>query len=171
MKYTNTNDNGMNGRNFEVDLRMVLTGIDQRMHPGKVADIFVKRGVTLECKTGCGWLVSPKWDTKEEAEAVLLAGQWKMQKAMFVAYLPTYGEWDSPEDAFILTQKKFVEIFVRHGKVRVKQSSANGKWGLTIQSYIPTEKFKASRKVYEAIIADLMDGSETVEDFKNRMGL
>jgi hypothetical protein len=170
MYYANEKDYGRNGRNFEVAFRSLLIGVEGACNPQGVADILVKRGVTLECKTGCGWLISPTYASKEEASEILAEGGFKMKRAMFVAYLPEFNG-ENAEDALILTQSKFMAIFAKYGKLRVKQSSSNGMWGITIQSYIPTEKFKASKKVYQAILIELFDNGEYYDTFAERMGL
>ena len=172
--YENRNDFGRDGRNYELMVRYALGMVadlsSEKMHGHGKADVNVKHGVTLECKTGCGWLVSPVFDTPYEAQAVLDSGEFKMLKAMFVAYLPQYNG-SNLADTRVLTQKKFLAILAKHGKLRIKKSSANGKWGITIQSYIPTPTFKASQAVYASILHDLDTEGETLEQFANRMGL
>lgn len=168
MVYTNERDDGKNGRNFEVEFRLLLTGEEGASNPQGVADILVKRGVVLECKTGCGWIVYPTYRTKEEAEALIESG-FKMKKAMFVAYLPKF-DGTNAADALVLTQAKFLAVFGKYRKLRVKKSS-DGLWGIAIQSYIPTPTFKASAKVYESILADLFDNGEYYDTFAERMGL
>ena len=135
--YTNTADCGRFGRNFEVDLRAYLKGIFERCHPMGTTDITVKRGVTLECKTGCGWLVNP-WTTDICEADDILANGFKMKRATYIAYLPQYTENTDISEVRFLTQAQFLAIFSDAGKVRVKRSS-KGLYGLAIQSYIPTE--------------------------------
>lgn len=166
--YTNTHDAGMNGRNFEVDLRAYLKSVIERVHPMHTADVIVKRGVTLECKTGCGWLVSPFTPDIMEADALLAEG-FKMRRATYVAYLPQYTENTDISEVRFFTQAQFLAIFNDNKKVRVKRSSA-GLYGLAIQSYIPTEKFKCSKAVYHNILERLENGL-TAEEFVEKFAL
>jgi hypothetical protein len=166
--YTNEKDNGRNGRNFEVDFRLLITEKAEACHRQGVADIVVKMGVTLECKTAQPQLTAPIYNSKEEAENAIANG-FKMSKAMFVAYLPTYNG-NNAEEAIIVSQKTFIEIFRKHGKLRAKRHS-NGKWCIAIQQYIPTPTFKASQKTYDAIITDLFNNGEYYDTFMERMGL
>lgn len=166
--YTNTADDGRNGRNFEVDLRAYLKGIFERCHHMDVTDISVKRGVTLEVKSGCGWLVSPFTADICEADD-LLADGFKMKRATYIAYLPQYSENTDISEVRFFTQAQFLRIFTDFNKVRVKRSST-GLYGLAIQTYIPTEKFRASKKVYAEILARLDEGM-TAEEFVDKFGL
>lgn len=166
-RYHNERDHGRKGRNMEEDGRLLFKQVDERCHPLGVADMVVKRGVTVEFKTGCGWLVSPIYDSKEEVEEML--DDFKMVKAMYVCYLPEY-DGTNIYDAIVITQKKFLTVFRNHGKIRVKKGS-NGLWGIAIQSYIPTPTFKASVKTYEAILQDLADNGMIIEEFAEKYGL
>lgn len=166
--YTNTADAGRFGRNFEVDLRAYLKGIFERCHHMDATDISVKRGVALECKTGCGWLVNPWTDDVCEADDVLANG-FKMARATYIAYLPKYDETTSIEDVRFLTQAQFLSIFADAGKLRVKRGS-NGLYGIAIQSYIPTEKFKCSKAVYQTIL-NRLDMGLTADEFVDKFGL
>lgn len=166
--YTNKADDGRFGRNFEVDLRAYLKGIFERCHHMDATDISVKRGVTLEVKSGCGWLVSPFTDDICEADGLLENG-FKMKRATYVAYLPQYNEDTDISEVRFFTQAQFLQIFADFNKVRVKRSSA-GLYGLAIQTYIPTEKFRASKKVYAEILSRL-DMGMTAEEFVDKFGL
>ena len=174
--YKNTNDPGRLGRNYECTVRFVLGLLDtestetEKMHGQGKADCIVKKGVTLECKSGCGWLVSPIYDTPYQAQKALDNGDIKMLRAMFVAYIPCYDGTNLHETR-IMTQKAFINIFSRFGKLRIKKSSANGKYGITIQSYIPTPTFKASQAVYQGILQALDEEGMTIEQFAIKMGL
>lgn len=166
--YTNTADTGRFGRNFEVDLRAYLKSVIERCHPMHTTDVTVKRGVTLECKTGCGWLVSPFTADVTEADALLEDG-FKMRRATYVAYLPQYSEDTDISEVRFFTQAQFIGIFADHKKVRVKRGS-NGLYGIALQSYIPTEKFKCSKAVYQSILSRLDDGL-TAEEFAEKFAL
>lgn len=166
--YTNTHDNGKDGRNFEVVLRYALTGKEEACHGLGKTDITIGvKGVTIEAKSGAGWLVYPCYESKEEAEALIEEG-FKMSRATYVAYVPTFT--GDPYEAIVLTQAAFLAVFSKHKKIRAKKSSS-GLWGVALQSYVPTEKFKASVKTYEAILADLADNGMILEEFAEKYGL
>lgn len=169
MLYNNPNDSGKDGRNFEPIFRMLFGFELERCHRQGEADILVKRGVTLECKTGHAQLTAPIYASKEEATEALKSGNFRMSKAMFVAYLPKFNG-SNATDALILTQKNFLAVLRKHGKLRAKRHS-NGNWCIAIQQYIPTPTFKASQKTYDAILADLFDNGEYYDTFMERMGL
>ena len=163
---SNTADDGRFGRSFEVDFREILTGAIERCHPLGVADVSVKRGVTVETKTGCGWLVNPTFDTPEEAWHFFENTYKPMLKASHVAYLPKWtGE--NTRDCIILTQKKFLAVLERNKLIRAKGNK--GYFGICIQSYIPTPTFKASVSRYESFLEDLSNTGEIIEEFAERM--
>lgn len=165
--YTNTADTGRFGRNFEVDMRAYLKGIIEKCHHMDESDISVKRGVTLECKTGCGWLVSPWTPDFMEVEDVIAEG-FKMRRATYIAYLPKY-DGTNLADARFFTQAQFLGIFADNKKVRAKRSS-DGLYGIAIQSYIPSEKFKCSKAVYAEIL-NRLDQGLTAEEFVEKFAL
>lgn len=163
---SNTADDGRFGRSFEVDFREILTGAVERCHPLGVADVAVKRGVTVETKTGCGWLVNPEFDNAEDAWNYFENAYKPMIKASHVAYLPKWNG-ENTRDAIILTQAKFLNILEKNKLVRAK--SNKGYFGIAIQSYIPTPTFKASVSRYESFLNDLADNGEIIEEFAERM--
>ena len=166
--YTNILDDGLHGRNLEVDLRDYIASKYESCHGQNITDIVAKRGVALECKQGCGWLVSPSMDYMEAFD--LLEQGFKMKKAHYVAYMPKYTSDGDISALRFLTQKQFLDIFTKYNKVRVKKSSA-GKYGLAIQSYIPSKSFRASKATFLAIVTDLLETGLTVDQFMSKMGL
>ena len=167
--YTNTADDGRFGRNFEVDMRQYLKSVFERVHHMDKSDVSIKRGVTLECKTGCGWLVSPFTTDICEADDVLENG-FKMRRATYVAYVPKYDESVDLSEVRILTQAQFLSIFRDAKKLRVKRSS-DGVYGIAIQSYIPTPSFKASRATYAWILEQLASTGLSAEEFVEKFAL
>lgn len=164
---SNGADDGRFGRSFEVEFRKKLTGAVERVHPLGVADVLVKSGVTIECKTGCGWLVNAEFETAEDAMKYFENSYKPMIKASHVAYLPKWTG-SNTEDAIILTQRKFLKILEAHNLIRSKKST-QGLYGISIQSYIPTPTFKASQAVYDNIVESLKTKGETIEEFANRV--
>lgn len=160
---SNQNYSGRSGSALEVMLRAFLTGKVAAMSRAGLSDIAFKRGVTIEAKSGAGFLVNPTFDSKEDALAFFTEAYAPMSKAMFVAYCPKfYGTLDNVR---ILTQKTFLGILSQHNLIRAKQS--RGLWGIAIQNWIPTKSFKPSLKKVEAVKAALESGM-TVAEFKAR---
>jgi hypothetical protein len=166
----NLEDSGHFGRCFEVDMRHELINTVERVHPLGVADVTIKAGVTLECKTACGWIVNPQFDTPEEAKAYIEEKTRPMKKAMFVAYLPQYNG-ENLEDARILSQTSFLNMLKEAGLLRAKKGSSknNPQYGIAIQSYLPTKSFHPSMKTLAFVEGYLMEHGETVEEYVERM--
>lgn len=154
---------GARGSVLEIMLRAYLTGEVSPMSRAGLTDIVFKQGVTIEAKSGAGYLVNPVFDSKEEALAFFEQAYAPMRRAMFVAYAPKF--FGTLENVRILSQKKFLDIWRQYGLIRAKQS--RGLWGVSIQNWIPTKSFKPSLKKVEAIEAALQSGM-TVAEFKNR---
>jgi hypothetical protein len=165
---SNHADDGRFGRSFEVMFRKQATNIAHRVHPMTVADVVIGR-MSIECKTGCGWLVNPEFDTKDDAIEYFESTKYPMMHASFVAYLP---KWDGTNemDALILPQRRFLKCLAKNNLVRAKAGS-NGLWGISIQSYIPTPTFKASKERYESFMNDLFDNGEYLDSFIERLGI
>lgn len=160
---SNQNYSGRKGSAQEVMLRAFLTGEVAPMSRAGLSDIVFKRGVTIDSKTGAGFLVNPMFDTKEDAWAFFEQAYMPMEKAMFVAYSPKFiGTLDTVR---ILTQKKFLSILSQFNLIRVKPS--RGLWGIAIQNWLPTKSFKPSLKKVEAVKAALESGM-TAAEFKAR---
>ena len=160
---SNQNYSGRKGSALEVMLRAFLTGKVAPMSRAGLCDIAFKRGVTIEAKTGAGYLMNPTFDTKEDAIAFFEEAYQPMSKAMFVAYCPKFD--GTLNDVRILTQKTFLGILSQHNLIRPKKS--RGLWGIAIQNWIPTKSFKPSLKKVEAVKAAL-DSGMTVAEFKAR---
>lgn len=165
-RYNPSGDFGACGKQFEVLFRATLTDRVERVHPAGYADCVVKRGVVVECKTGAGTLGDFGWDTKEEAELAMENMDF-LHKCSHVAYLPKFNGYNL-EDTIIVPRKRFIRILLKYNLVRVRCGS-NGKWYVTIQNYLPTEKFKSSRERVGCLIEDLQDNGYYLDIFAKRM--
>ncbi len=182
-EYMNSSSTGGAGMAFEVALREMLKGVSERCHGARETDISVKTGVALECKSGCGWLLEPGrhgvgYDSRAEAEMVLaeklnalhsgaLNGWQVMPRALHVAYAETF-DGVSLDNVRIMSQHRFLTLLDAYNLIRIKQSRSSGRWGFAIQSYIPTPKFRASRKRYEAFAADRERYGMTITEYVER---
>ena len=160
---SNKGYSGARGSVLEIMLRAFLTGKVAAMSRAGLCDIAFKRGVTIEAKSGAGYLVNPTFDSKEDALAFFEEAYQPMSKAMFVAYCPKFT--GTLEDVRIHTQKTFLGILNQYNLIRPKKS--RGLWGIAIQNWIPTKSFKPSLKKVEAVKAAL-DSGMTVAEFKAR---
>lgn len=165
--YSKSISTGRNGDNTENCVQWSVNGTLSRRRPEGCTDVVVKAGVTLEVKTGCGWLVNPWTDSKDEAQEAIDNGL-KMRRAAFVAYLPRYEGPESLYEMTVNTQRNFLEILARYNLIRVKKGS-NGLYGVAIQSYIPSPSFKASVTRYNAVLDGLSAAGETLDDFIRRV--
>lgn len=174
--YKNANDDGREGRNSELTFRISLAEhLGKFINPYCIksaykADFKVKTAggkvITGECKTGCGWLTKPNY-TQEQAQALLQDLQ-ALKKAVdhssYIAYAPT-----SADDMLIMPKSRFIEICAKHNILRIKKHSSGCGYGVTIQSYIPTPTFHASKNRYEAILSDLFDNGEYIDCWVERL--
>lgn len=165
-RYNPEGDCGAYGKRFEVMFRATLTDKVERVHPAGYADCSVKRGVSVECKSGAGALDTFGWDTKEEAELAMENMDF-LHKCSHVAYLPKFNG-ENLEDTIIVPRKRFIRILLKYNLVRVRKGS-DGKWYVTIQNYLPTEKFKPSKERVGCLIEDLQDNGYYIDIFAERM--
>lgn len=175
MKKLNTMNDGYNGIQTEVATRKAVAEyvgtaiVAGSRKSARHADLKVKTAsnaiLTIEVKTGCGWLVNP---TLEQAQAVeLLEDLQALKKAIahskYFAYAPT-----AQDEVLIMPKGKFVDILAQYGILRAKKGS-NGAYGVAIQSYIPTPTFRASKERYRAILDTLFDNGEYIDCFLDRV--
>lgn len=169
--YNDSLSDGAGGMNFEQFVRYYLTDVFEGVHAADKTDVAVKERVALECKTGAGQLTAANMSSEE---AAALLDSFKMKKAMHVAYAPTWtyttiGECMAHLDEIrVYTQKTFLSIMKEHGKLRIKKAS-NGFYCVAIQNYIPTPKFRASKKVYASILHELATKGESLEEYRLRL--
>lgn len=170
LMYNNSTSDGACGMNFEQFVRYYLTGVSEGMHPGNVTDVVIN-GQTLECTSGAGPLCTANM-TEKEARAAIEG--FKMKRARYIAYVPTWKHTTIEEcmqhldDVRVYSQKTFLDIMKKHGKLRAKKAS-NGFYCVAIQNYIPTPKFRASKKVYASILHDLATKGESLQEYRMRM--
>lgn len=176
--YKNANDDGREGRNAEIDFRIALAeALGKKIKPEAIkashkADFKVKtvggKVITGECKTGCGWLTRPDY-TEAEAKD-LLTDLRNLKKAVahssYIAYAPT-----ASDEMLIMTKSAFIDLCARYNLLRIKKHSSGCGYGITIQSYIPTPTFRASKTRYEAILNDLFDNGEYIDCWIERLSV
>ena len=163
---SNLGDLGRFGRCADVLVRMYLTGKIERCHPLGVSDVFHKRIGAVEIKTGCGWLLNAEYDTVDAAWAAWNSKKNPIPKARYIAYNPTFTDFDGLTDFIVLTQSQFISALNKYSLIRVKPHS--GKYGIAIQSYIPTPTFKASKQRYNDFIATLENNGLYLDCFAEK---
>lgn len=163
---------GNPARQVECFVRYRLTGKVERVHPLGVTDCYVKRGVTLEVKTGHGWFIEPNFSTLEQLMEYLDERKNPMIKASHIAYLPYRANngYDC-NDCLFFTAKQFMTIMGEHAEKLCARES-RGMWGVAIKPWI-TEGYaqKSSPKNEEIIREDLISIGLTIEEFAEKMGL
>ena len=151
-RYNPTIDSGAMGKRADVLVRRLITGKIERCHPAGIADCVVKSGVSVEIKTGAGELGQYGYDTKEEAEEAMAEGRF-LEHCTHVAYLAKFNGTNI-EDTIVLPRRRFIKLLDKYGLIRVKHSS-DGLWRVTIQNYLPTPKFHASKERAALFFDDL----------------
>lgn len=167
--YVSKNDfDGKDGAIAEVAIRERLTGKIAKMSPNKITDIVVKSGVTVEVKTGQGWIIPPQFESENEAWAFYhgKATRYKMARASHVVYIPVVTK-ESIMKAKVIKQADFMRLLESLNLVRVKKS--RGLYGIAIQQYLPTEKFKPSKERVAVMRVMLEVLGESQADFVARM--
>ena len=166
-----TDNCGGGARQVECFGRYRLTGIIERVHPLGVADVTIKGGMTLEVKTGHGWLIEPMFETLEELNAYLDERRNILLRASHIAYLPhraTCGE--DFDDCLFFPAMQLVKILGQFGKLACKQDRE--RWGVVIKPWI-TEGYaqKSSAKNEAEIREALEDAGLILEEFADKHGL
>lgn len=104
---------GARGCVFECTVRHAINGTWEHVHTLDETDVTVKRGVTLECKSGAGDLTSARWSSREEAAEVWGSSKRPMRKASHVCYVAKVNV-ENPaeilETARVFTQNEFIQI-------------------------------------------------------------
>ena len=159
---------GKHGAMAEVAIRERLTGKIAKMSPNNSTDVVVKSGVTVEVKTGQGWLIPPTFETEAEAWEHYhgKATRYKMARASHVVYIPVVTE-KAIASARVIKQADFMRLLKCLNLVRVKKS--RGLYGIAIQQYLPTEKFKPSKERVAVMRVMLEILGESQVDFVKRM--
>lgn len=168
---SNTKNPGNCGRAFESAVRYRILHRVESAHSGNISDLTVKVGnqyVAIECKQGCGWVNVPELETEEEAQEAL--DNFDMHRAKYVCYIPKFTG-DNVDEAYMLTKHAFISILRKYNLLRVKRNGKAGYYGICIQSYIPTPKFKASKERYNSILEDFATHSVTIQEWMTKRGL
>lgn len=151
-RYNPSVDCGALGKRADVLVRKAITAKIERAHPAGIADCTVKRGVTVEIKTGAGELDPFGWDTKEEAEEAMNNCDF-LHGCSHVAYLAKF-DGTNVEDFIVVPRKRFIKILLKYNLIRVKKAST-GQWKVTIQNFLPTENFHPSKERAGCFFEDL----------------
>lgn len=158
-------------RQVECFLRYRLTGKVERVHPLGVADVVVKKGITLEVKTGHGWLIEPSFESLEDLENFLDERKNPLIKASHIAYLPHRAQDGTDcDDCLFFTAGQLLTILGSFGKLTLKES--RGFWGIAMKPWI-TEGYaqKSSVEKENQIRAKLEDQGLILEEFAEKHGL
>lgn len=164
-RYLN-NIHGYGGISGEIIGRKTLTDKIERLHPAGYGDCIIKRGVSVEFKTGAGELEPFGFDTKEEAEEAMENDDF-LRGCTHVAYLAKF-DGTNVEDFIVLSRKRFIKVLKAYNLVRVKKAS-NGKWKVTIQNYLPTPNFHPSLKRAACFFEALEENGYYLDIFAERM--
>lgn len=166
-----TDSKGGGARQVECFGRYRTTGIIERVHPLGVADVTIKGGMTLEIKTGHGWLIEPMFETLESLNAYLDERRNILLRASHIAYLPhraTKGE--DFDDCLFFPAMQLVKILGEFDKLACKQD--RDRWGVAIKPWI-TEGYaqKSSAKQEAKIREALEDAGLILEEFAEKHGI
>lgn len=165
-RYNPCIDAGAMGKRADVLVRKAITAKIERAHPAGVADCKVKRGVSVEIKTGAGELDPYGYDTKEEAMEAMEQGKY-LPGCSHVAYLAKF-DGSNLEDFIVIPKKRFIKILLKYNLVRVKRAS-NGTWKITIQNFLPTENFHPSKEKAGCFFEDLEINGLYIDIFCEQM--
>ena len=162
---------GNASRQVECFMRYRLTGKIERVHPLGVADVIVKKGVTLEIKTGHGWLIEPSFESLEDLESFIDDRKNPLIKASHIAYLPHRAKDGTDcDDCLFFTAGQLMMILGSFGKLILKES--RGFWGIAMKPWI-TEGYvqKSSSKVERQIREQLEEQGLMLEEFAEKHGI
>lgn len=165
-RYNPEGDFGAMGKRAEVIARHLVTGKIERLHPAGVSDCTVKSGVSVEIKTGAGELSTFGYDTKEEALEAMEEGRF-LEHHTHVAYLAKFNG-SNAEDFLVLPRRRFINLLNKYNLVRVKRGS-DGKWRVTIQNYLPTPTFHASKARAALFLKELEENGLYLDCFCEKM--
>lgn len=161
-------DDGLNGKNLEVNVRLALQGRLLRKttvtaNDGRGYDIKRKDGTRIEVKSGCGALaykVFSNDDYTSTTELPEINPQELLTKCDYVVYTPNVEELASVYDAHVFTRNQFLEMLSAARLFRYKLNSAAMYYDITIQT------FKTS-KVKKGIMAQWLASVPTLGEWLN----
>lgn len=164
----NPNDKGNMGKAYDSLGRYALTKKLEYCHHAGMYDSFVKSGVVVEWKNGCGSLDGRGYETKEEAEEAMINRQY-LPNCTHVAYVPKFNG-SNMEETIITPRLRFIKVLEQFKLVRVRRET-DGMWRVAIQSYIPTPTFKASPERMAAFIEALEENGLYIDLFAEKYGI
>ena len=115
---------GAKGCIFECVVRHAVNGIWEHVHVMDETDVTIKRGVTLECKSGAGDLTSARWSSREQAAEVWESSKRPMRKASQVCYtvkVNVENPAEMLETARVFTQNEFIQILEESKMLRFRK--------------------------------------------------
>lgn len=142
-------DDGLNGKNFEVNVRYALQGALLRKttvtaNDGRGYDIKRKDGTRIEVKSGCGVLayqVFSNDDYTSTTELPKIDIGALLPRCDYVIYAPNVEELESVYQARVFTRDQFLEMLTHARLFRYKLNSAATYYDVTIQTF-KTSKVK-----------------------------
>lgn len=168
-------DDGAAGKTAESIVNKALKGRLDVVHPDYMSDVQFNH-FTIEVKTGAGWLMSPIYDTKEDAIDALRAAGNRMIRSQFVAYADKFDR-RHPETLLqtvrILSSRKFCQYLIDSNGLVIKQkspASANHNdgaryYGVAIQS---NRKCKFWCGLYDLLDNDGMTIDQFIDKYLNK---
>ena len=171
----NRRDCGAAGKTAESIINQALKGQLEVVHPDYMSDVQFKH-FTLEVKTGAGWLLSPVYDTKEDAINALQKIGNRMIRSQFIAYADIFDR-RNPETLLktvrIISSRKFCQYLIDSNGLVIKQkspASANHNdgaryYGVAIQS---NRKCKFWTGLYDMLDSDGMTIEQFIDKYLNK---
>lgn len=151
--------------------RRRIQGIWEYVHPMDKPDIVVKQGVTLEVKTGHGWLIEPSFKTQEALANYLDERRNPLIKASHIAYLPYRAVQGTDfDDCLFFTAGQLLTILGKREKLELKE--CRGYWGIAMKPWIACGYAqKSSAKGDAEIRAELNEVGLILEEFADKFNL
>lgn len=168
-------DDGAAGKTAESIVNRALKGRLEVVHPDYMSDVQFPH-FTIEVKTGAGWLMSPVYDTKEDAINALRAAGNRMVRSQFIAYADKFDR-RHPETLLktvrILSSRKFCQYLIDSNGLVIKQkskASANYNdgaryYGIAIQS---NRKCKFWGGLYDLLDSDGLTIDQFIDKYLNK---
>lgn len=168
-------DDGAAGKTAESIVNKALKGRLEVVHPDYMSDVQFKH-FTIEVKTGAGWLMSPVYDTKEDALNALRAAGNRIIGSQFIAYADKFDR-RRPETLLqtvrILSSRKFCQYLIDSNGLVIKQkspASANHNdgaryYGVAIQS---NRKCKFWGGLYDLLDSDGLTIDQFIDKYLNK---
>lgn len=137
-------DDGARGKTAESLVNAYLKNRLEVVHPDYMSDVSF-RHFTVEVKTGAGWLMSPIYNSKQEALAAMMKKGNMMIRSQFIAYADVFDR-KNPDSLYtsirVISSRKFCQFLLDNGGIVAKQkspASANHNdgaryYGIAIQS-------------------------------------